>query len=88
MPHRVIQAMFTTLEAYKRESEALRSILREQGLSNAVIQRKVSSRLKSRKLEETAQQLLMRVCEESLKRFPDLDLEGKFAKLQIQGKSQ
>jgi histone H3/H4 len=88
MAHRVVAAIFAAGEAYKRENEALRSILQSLGLSNATIQRRVRAYLKQRKEEETALQLLTRVCEESLKRFPAIDVAATLAETPIGGKLQ
>lgn len=65
----------------RRENNALRSILRKQGLSDAAIQSRVKRILKKPDQNETGAQALTRVCEESLKRFEAHDVQEVLARL-------
>ncbi len=85
---RIVLAICESAEAHRRENNALRNILRKQGLSDATIQRRVNRFLKKAEENESAPQLLKRVCEESLKRFQDSDLADLLAKMQIKGPTQ
>jgi hypothetical protein len=67
----------------RRENDALRSILRKQGLSDAAIRNRVRRILKKPDLDETGAQLLKRVSEESLKRFLDDDAQAVLAKIDL-----
>jgi hypothetical protein len=80
--------IFEIAEVCRRENNALRSILRKQGLSDAAIRSKVRRLLQKPEADEFGAQLLKRVCEESLKRYEDLDLVDWLSKAEIRGKPQ
>src|ERR1035441_8356001 len=77
--------IFEMADLCRRENNALRSILRKQGLSDAAIQSRVKRLLKKPELDETGAQALKRVSEESLKRFLDSDAEEVLAKIDLKG---
>lgn len=86
---RIVLAICESAEAHRRrENNALRNILRKQGLSDSAIQRRVNKFLKKPEEDESAPQLLKRVCEESLKHFQDSDLAEWLAKIELKGPRQ
>ena len=69
-PHvQIMLNIFEVADLCRRENDALRSILRKQGLSDPAIRSRVRRILKKPDLDETGAQLLKRVSEESLQRF-------------------
>jgi hypothetical protein len=83
-PHiQIMLAIFETADNCRRENNALRSILRRQGLSDRAIQSRVRRILKRLDLDETGAQAVKRACEESLKRWLDLDAQEVLAKIDL-----
>ncbi|WP_348268663.1 hypothetical protein P8936_05420 [Edaphobacter paludis] len=80
--------IFEIADLCRRENNALRSILRKQGLSDAAIRSRVQRLLQKPEADETGAQLLKLVCEESLKRYQDIDLAGWLSKAEIKGRPQ
>jgi hypothetical protein len=79
-----IQMMLRVLEGAedcRRENNALRSILREQGLSEKAIRDKVRRLLKNPDVDEDGAQILKRVSEECIKRLQDHDAQELLAKI-------
>jgi hypothetical protein len=68
-------------EICRRENIVLRSILRKQGLSDKAIQSRVRRALKMPDLDETGAQIVMRVYEETLKRYLEADAQEVLAKI-------
>lgn len=85
---RMTMAVFDSADALSRENEALRELLRRQGLSDGVIQRRVNAYLKASRERESGHQLLKKACEEILKRLPDFDVEEALANMPIRGPKQ
>jgi len=86
-----VQMMLTVFDSAddcRRENNALRSILRKQGLSASAIQSRVKRALKKPDLDETGAQALRRVCEESVRHFQDFDVQEALARLVLKGKPQ
>ncbi len=81
----IMLSIFDDADACRRENNALRSILRKQGLSDRAIQSRVRRILKKPELDETGAQAVKRACEESLKRWLDLDAQEVLAKIDLQG---
>jgi hypothetical protein len=77
--------MYFTMEA---ENRALRELLRRQGLSNAMIQRRVAAYLKNEDYRRAALQRMHELCEETLKRLPALSAEELLAEMPIEGEPQ
>jgi hypothetical protein len=77
--------IFEMADLCRRENNALRSILRKQGLSDSAIQSRVRRLLKKPELDETGAQALKRVSEESLKRCLDADAQAVLAKIDLKG---
>jgi hypothetical protein len=77
--------VFEMADLCRRENNALRSILRKQGLSDVAIQSRVKRLLKKPELDESGAQALRRVSEESLKRFLDSDAQEVLAKIDLKG---
>jgi hypothetical protein len=87
-PHiQITWAVFETADNCRRENNALRSILRKQGLSDRAIQSRIKRILKKPDLDETGAQAVKRACEESLKRWQDLDAQEVLAKIDLKGHS-
>ena len=85
-PHiRITLAVFEIADNCRRENNALRSILRKQGLSDRAIQSRVKRILKKPDQDETGAQAVKRACEESLKRWLDLDAQEGIAKIDLKG---
>ena len=85
-PHiQITVNIFEMAELCRRENNALRSILRKQGLSDSAIQSRVRRLLKKPELDETGAQALKRVSEESLKRCLDADAQAVLAKIDLKG---
>jgi hypothetical protein len=82
---RAICEIWVTLE---RENWALRKLLHTLGQSNASIQRKVVSYLKSEDYRQSAIQQMHKLCEETIKRLPVSDLEELLAEMPIKGPHQ
>ena len=80
--------VFETAIACGRENNALRNILRKQGLSHGAIQSRVKRALKKPDLDETGSQALKRVSEESLRHFQDFDVQEALARVELKGKPQ
>ena len=83
-----VQMMLTVFDSAddcRRENNALKSILRKQGLSDKAIQSRMKRLLKKPELDETGAQALKRVCEESLKRYLDYDVQEVLAKIDLNG---
>jgi len=78
-------SVFDSADACKRENDALRSILRKQGLSERAIQSRVKRILKKPDLDETGAQIVKRACAESLKRWLDLDAQEGIGKADLTG---
>jgi hypothetical protein len=74
-------AVFDRADACRRENNALRSILRKQGLSDRAIQSRVRRVLKMPDLDETGAQAVKRACEETLKRSLEADAQEVLAKV-------
>lgn len=88
-PHiQIMLKVFDAAESYRLENNALRSILRKQGLSDVAIQSRVKRLLKKPGEHEPAAQLLKRVCEESLKHFDETYLATFLSGVTIKGKVQ
>lgn len=86
-PHiQITSAVFEVADACRRENNALRSILRKQGLSDRAIQSRVKRILKKPDADETGAQAVRRACEESLKRWLDLDAQEGIAKIDLSGR--
>ena len=85
---RITMAIFETAIACRRENNALRTILRKQGLSDAMIQNRVRRILKKGEDDPTAAQLLKRVCEESLRQLQEFALGEWLEKVELKGKKQ
>lgn len=85
---RITMAFYDSAEAYRRENDALRSILRKQGLSDPAISARIRRLLKKSETDETAARLLKRVCEENLALLREHDLEKWLRDEQIKGKPQ
>jgi hypothetical protein len=86
-PHiQITQAVFETADTCRRENNALRSILRKQGLSERAIQSRVKRILKKPEQDETGAQAVKRACEETLKRWFDLDAREGIAKIDLSGR--
>jgi len=77
--------IFEMADFCRRENNALRSILRKQGLSDAAIRSRVRRLLKKPELDETGAQALRRVSEESLKLCLDADAQAVLAKIDLKG---
>lgn len=82
----IMLAVFDTADLCRRENDALRSILRRQGLSERAIQSRVKRILKMPDLDETGAQAVKRATEESLKRWLDLDAQEVLAKIDLKGR--
>lgn len=86
-PHiQITQAVFETADNCRRENNALRSILSKQGLSERAIQSRVKRLLKKPEQDETGAQAVKRACEETLKRWLDLDAQEGIAKIDLSGR--
>jgi hypothetical protein len=85
---KLTMAIFESAHVAKQENEALRELLRRQGLSDAKIQRRVAAYLKESRERETSDQLMKKACEEILERLPAIDLEEALEAYQIKGKPQ
>lgn len=86
-PHiQIMLAIFEDADNCRRENNALRSILRKQGLSDRAIQGRVKRILKKPDHDETGAQVVKRACEESLKRWLDLDAQEGIAKIDLSGR--
>src|SRR5690242_8535493 len=85
---KMMGAVFEAADACRRENNALRSILRKQGLSDPAIQSRVRRILKKGEDDELAAQLLKRVCEESLKHIQEFDLAEWLQKVELKGPHQ
>ena len=86
-PHiQITLAVFETADNCRRENNALRSILRKQGLSDRAIQSRVKRILKKPDQDESGAQAVKRACEESLKRWLDLDAQEGIAKIDLKGR--
>ena len=68
-------------EICRHENIALRSILNKMGLSDSAIQSRVRRALKKPDLDETGAQVVMRVYEETLKRYLEADAQEVLAKI-------
>ena len=77
--------IFEMAELCRRENNALKSILRKQGLSDKAIQSRMKRLLKKPEIDVTGAQALKRVCEESLKRYLDYDVQEVLAKIDLNG---
>ncbi len=87
-PHiQIMLAIFEDANACRRENNALRSILRKLGLSDRAIQSRVKRILEKPDHDETGAQAVKRACEESLKRWLDLDAQEGIAKIDLSGRS-
>ena len=84
----LIQAMNDMYFTMEAENRALRALLHRQGLSNAVIQRRVAAYLKNEDYRKAALQQMHELCEETLKRLPALDAQEILAELPIKGVPQ
>ena len=74
-PHiQITVNIFEMADLCRRENNALRSILRKQGLSDAAIQSRVRRLLQKPEADQSDARILRRVCEESLKRYEEIDL--------------
>lgn len=83
-PHiQITLAVFETAGNCRRENNALRSILRKQGLSDRAIQSRVKRILKKPEQDETGAQSVKRACEETLKRWLDFDAQEGIAKIDL-----
>ena len=76
-------AVFETADECRRENNALRSILRKQGLSDRAIQSRVKRLLKKPDLDESGAQAVKRATEESLKQWLDFDAQEVLAKIDL-----
>lgn len=85
---KITMHIFEVADLCRRENNALRSILRKQGLSDAAIRSRVRRLLRKPETDETGAQLLKRVCEESLNRYQEIDLGDWLSKAEIAGKPQ
>ena len=85
-PHiQMTSAIFEVADNCRRENDALRSILRKQGLSDRAIQNRVRRILKKPDLDESGARAVQRACEETLKRWLDLDAQEVLAKIDLKG---
>ena len=84
----LMQSMTDIYFAMERENWALRTLLHKQGLSDAVIQRKVAACLRSEEYRKAALQRMHELCEETLKRLPALDAEELLAAMPTEGELQ
>ncbi len=88
-PHiQIMMGIFSVSDTYRRENNALRSILHKQGLSDTAIQSRVKRLLKKPEQDETGAQMLKRLCEETLKRSRDYDAQEVLAKIDPVGPVQ
>jgi hypothetical protein len=85
---KVMMTFFDVSRVAKMENDALREILRRQGLSNATIQRRVNAYLKEKRKQDHLHQLLLKASEEILSRLSEIDLEDALAAMKIEGKPQ
>jgi hypothetical protein len=86
-PHiQFTSAVFETADNCRRENNALRSILRKQGLSDRAIQSRVKRILKKPDQDQTGAQAVKQACEETLKRWMDLDAQEGIAKIDLSGR--
>jgi hypothetical protein len=86
-PHiQITQTVFEIADQCRRENNALRSILRKLGLSDRAIQSRVKRILKRPEQDETGAQVVTRACEETLKRWFDLDAQEGIAKIDLSGR--
>ena len=89
LPHvQIMFAIFDSAEICRHENNALRSILRKQGLSDPAIQKRIKRILEKSEQDETGAQLLKRVCEESMKRYLEADAQEVLAKIEPSGSVQ
>lgn len=84
----ITMAVFDAVEAYRRENIALRNILHKQGLSDRAISGRVRRFLKKGEPDETAAQLLKRVCEESLAQLRGIDVKKWLEETHLGGNPQ
>src|ERR1035437_2636492 len=83
-PHiQIMLAVFETADECRRENNALRSILRKQGLSDRAIQSRVKRLLKKPDLDESGAQAVKRATEESLKQWLDFDAQKGLTKIDL-----
>jgi hypothetical protein len=82
---RMTLAIFEQADLCRRENNALRGILRKQGLSDRAINSRIKQILKKPDLDESGAQAVKRACEESVKRFLDLDAEEVLGKIDLKG---
>jgi sulfur transfer protein SufE len=85
---KLTMAIFESAQIARQENDALRELLRRQGLSDAKIQRGVAAYLKKSRDRDTADQLMRKACEEILARLPEIDLEEALEGMKIRGKPQ
>lgn len=84
----IMGAFLDVTDAYRRENDALRNILRKLGLSDAAIRGRVNRFLRKTETDENAAQLLKRVCEESLEQLHGIDIEKWLQEVELKGKPQ
>jgi hypothetical protein len=84
----IMLGVFEAADKCRRENNALRSILRKQGLSDAAIQGRVRRLLKMPEMDIAGARLLKQVCEESLKHFDETYLATLLSGARIKGKVQ
>ena len=75
-------------EKLQEENEALRKVLREQGLSDLAIQRRVNAYKRATKGEDSASRQFQRFLETIVSRLNEIDREQKLAILPIKGPRQ
>ena len=86
-PHiQIVLGIFETADNCRRENNALRSILRKQGLSDLAIQSRVKRILKKPDQDQTGAQAVQQACEESLKRYLEIDAQELLAKIELKGR--
>ena len=72
----------------ERENWALRKLLHNMGLSDARIRRRVAECLKNEDTRQSALELMHQLCEETMKRLPEFDVEDRFTELLMKGPPQ
>lgn len=80
--------VYDELDRSERENDALRTLLREQGLSGATIRRKLKAILKDKEALETALHRFQRLIEQIEERLRVIDLETVLRELPLKGRPQ
>jgi hypothetical protein len=85
---KMLMAIFDASLVAEQENRALRELLRRQGLSDAMIRRRVAAYLRESRERDSVLQSMKRASEEILARLPEVDIEEALAAMPIKGKPQ